>query len=395
MRNTISVVIQRLGRVTNSTKFIPEIDGLRFFAIGTVVVLHLNTNLRRISKVEFSTKPESDWLGKIADLGSLGVPVFFVISGFILALPFAKAYMFNAKPVNVKNYYLRRLTRLEPPYILSLAFFFVAQLIIWNEEFYALFPHFLASISYSHFFIYGEWSTINPVTWSLETEVQFYILAPLLAIVYKMNWPATRRIVLIFLILLSFLVNDYFKTEIYDWHLSKSIIRYLSYFLAGFLFADHFLNCRSFYDRKSYIWDVLGVISTFGVFYFSTQGHPTYKLGFLSAILVMFAAAFKGVLFNTFYTNKVITVIGGMCYSIYLLHYGFIAFFMNYTVRFQWGYSFSANLVLQCLLILPCLLIVCSIFFILFEKPFMDREWPKKLLGKTQHLWANQHTRSE
>ena len=36
-----------LSRKTTSTNFIPEIDGLRFFAIATVVIFHLNTAFSR------------------------------------------------------------------------------------------------------------------------------------------------------------------------------------------------------------------------------------------------------------------------------------------------------------------------------------------------------------
>jgi peptidoglycan/LPS O-acetylase OafA/YrhL len=44
----------------------------------------------------------------------LGVKVFFAISGFILALPFLKYYFgLSDKKVQLKSYFIRRLTRLE------------------------------------------------------------------------------------------------------------------------------------------------------------------------------------------------------------------------------------------------------------------------------------------
>ena len=49
-----------------------------------------------------------------------GVELFFIISGFILGLPFAKQYLAGGKQVRLGAYFLRRLTRLEPPYILIL-----------------------------------------------------------------------------------------------------------------------------------------------------------------------------------------------------------------------------------------------------------------------------------
>ncbi len=53
----------------------------------------------------------------------LGVKVFFAISGFVLALPFLKYYLgISDKKVQLKSYFIRRLTRLEPPFIITLVF---------------------------------------------------------------------------------------------------------------------------------------------------------------------------------------------------------------------------------------------------------------------------------
>src|SRR5262245_10743057 len=57
--------------------------------------------------------------------GRYGVQLFFIISGFILALPFAAERLAGARPVRLKAFYLRRLTRLEPPYFLVLTIFFL------------------------------------------------------------------------------------------------------------------------------------------------------------------------------------------------------------------------------------------------------------------------------
>ena len=104
-------------RKTNTTAFIPQIDGLRFVAIVMVLLFHIN--LFVTSKIPFAfSRPAADswWLFRFLDSNRKGVLLFFVISGFILALPFAKAAREQGKPVELKRYYLRRLTRLEPPY---------------------------------------------------------------------------------------------------------------------------------------------------------------------------------------------------------------------------------------------------------------------------------------
>src|ERR1041385_2546371 len=113
-----------LYRKTTSDLFIPEVDGFRFFAIATVVLYHLNTHFVRTigSQVEPSYY-ENSLTFLIMGEGGIGVNVFFAISGFILALPFARQHLLDAKPVNLRSYFVRRITRLEPPYIISLALF--------------------------------------------------------------------------------------------------------------------------------------------------------------------------------------------------------------------------------------------------------------------------------
>jgi len=47
-----------------------------------------------------------------------------MISGFILAAPFVGHYLHDKKRVNLGSYFIRRLTRLEPPYVIVMVMFF-------------------------------------------------------------------------------------------------------------------------------------------------------------------------------------------------------------------------------------------------------------------------------
>jgi peptidoglycan/LPS O-acetylase OafA/YrhL len=106
------MLLNRLRRVTRDGRWIPEVDGLRFIAIFSVILFHmLNEMIGRIGPVE----PGYRWLEQPLSNGFRGVTLFFVISGMILALPFARQYL-ESRPVSLRKYYLRRVTRLEPPY---------------------------------------------------------------------------------------------------------------------------------------------------------------------------------------------------------------------------------------------------------------------------------------
>jgi peptidoglycan/LPS O-acetylase OafA/YrhL len=177
--------VRRLGRViTRGRRFIPEVDGLRFVAISAVVLYHLSQHTLTRHMAGASVQPEESWLPKLLDLGRYGVRLFFVLSGFLLALPFAKWRLGLGDKPSLRAYYLRRLTRLEPPYMVAMLLLFVGPPLVanWISNGWSLWPNLLASLVYQHNLIFGEMSPINPVTWSLEIEVQFYMLAPALAV---------------------------------------------------------------------------------------------------------------------------------------------------------------------------------------------------------------------
>ena len=73
----------------------------------------------RLPRQWWDVFPQSPFLA-VGYAGYFGVQLFFVISGFILALPYLRSADFNAPAPNTRSYYLRRLVRLDPPYIVSL-----------------------------------------------------------------------------------------------------------------------------------------------------------------------------------------------------------------------------------------------------------------------------------
>ncbi|MGH9512920.1 MAG: acyltransferase family protein [Terriglobales bacterium] len=81
-------ILKHATRETSSGRFIPEIDGLRFFAIGMVILFHVNGYLlAKSSLAGYAAAPHTDWLSQTAFVGFHGVELFFVISGFILGFP--------------------------------------------------------------------------------------------------------------------------------------------------------------------------------------------------------------------------------------------------------------------------------------------------------------------
>ena len=378
-----SRILAPFSRVTSGRTFIPEIDGLRFVAIFTVVLYHLNTHfVRTVEGMDTSSGAAQAWEVLVSRLG-LGVQVFFAISGFILALPFARHHLLAADKPRLRPYFWRRLTRLEPPYLISLAVLFAGGIVMGEYSFREGLPHLGASVVYLHNIIYDAWSTINPVAWSLEVEVQFYILAPVLSLIFAIRSTPLRRGIMVGIILASVLWSYYALDFIEDIRLRKSLLNNLHFFYIGFLLADVFLKEWQQAAKRAWLGDIAGILAL-PLLWWGAKLNPINASVFLLGVGLLFVGAFRGHWVRRFFQNPWIATIGGMCYSIYLLHYAGLAILMRFTQHLTWGEGYLTNYVIQCLVVLPILLVGCALFFRFFERPFMYKDWPQRLRQRLQ-----------
>ena len=381
MYQFLQSIPNRLTRVTSGGRLIREIDGLRFVAIIPVLIQHLTERFERNTTVNFTNPPESTLSNFLAHRGFLGVYIFFVISGFVLALPFASHHLKQTKKVNIGSYFWRRLTRLEPPYIIWMTIFFLAFIFQMHASFVEYLPHYLANITYTHAIIYNQWSPFNPPTWTLEIEVQFYILAPFLAyFFFFIKQKNIRRVVNVVLIILLVLIQQYLKLYLNPY--SFSILGHLHYFLLGFILADLYLT--DWVEIKKSSWyDMVAILALVSLIYsWSWSYELSSRFAVLISLLVFFIAVFKSHKVNQFVSNRWVMSIGGMCYTIYLIHLPFSEFFIRLTKNISIGENYSVNLLIQLLLFIPIVLALSSVFFLMFEKPFMDKNWPDKFSQK-------------
>jgi peptidoglycan/LPS O-acetylase OafA/YrhL len=367
----------KLTRITDGRKIIPEIEGLRFISILLVVLSHIYNNTVRVYPAYY--QPADSRLAIFLEECGAGVNIFFFISGFILAIPFLNAFVHQKQKVSLKHYYYRRLTRIEPPYIIALIIFLPATIFILQQPFSDAIKHFAASAVYMHSILYDHISTINPVAWTLEIEIQYYLLAPLMAITFFFKNTLLRRssLLALFIVSGSLYSRNYSFFEAH--HLSKSLVAYLSIFITGILFADWYLsNKKSFSGKKYLLLDITGIAALFCIITLSGFADMGYRLLLFACYGILFISIFKGTLLNKLLTKKWIIIIGGMCYSIYLMHYAVIYFITQRFTKNILSYNFPYDIFIQAIIIIPFVLIVSVVFFVLFERPFMDIQWPQK-----------------
>lgn len=374
----------RLSRITSSGRFIPEVDGFRFVAILPVVIQHISERVQRYSEVQWAQPIKQDTVAFLASRGTIGVYVFFAISGFILSLPFAKLWLEGGKKISLKSYFWRRVTRLEPPYIIWMTVFLLVLLIQGKYGLRELLAHYGASIFYAHNLVFGEYSLINPVAWSLEIEIQFYLLAPVLAFLFfSIQWAWLRRSLLLGAIFL--LIGLQHQLGWYQSIAKLTLLCQLQHFLVGFFLADLYLTDSRAKSRVSHwFFDALAVVS-FLVLAFSWSEEGLKNLVFSSTLILFFLTAYHGRFSLKLLRNPWITAIGGMCYTIYLIHLPLVEGLIRLTKYITLTNIFSINLLLQFLLMTPIILAFSALGFLVLEKPCMDKQWPKKLSS----WWSN------
>jgi peptidoglycan/LPS O-acetylase OafA/YrhL len=375
-------LVRRLTRVTSGGRYIPALDGLRWLAMALVFLQHFQLAIVATT-VDRSVSPDPG-LRTLYDL-RVGVELFFVISGFILGVPFVEERVLGKERVDLRAYFLRRLTRIEPPYAIALAIFTAGWLLVGRDPASTL-RHALASLFYVHNLVYGAFhpQAINMVTWSLEIEVQFYLLrsaarahlpreerahAALRARVVHRALGRARRA----------RAPRRSRASALDPHADPLLRRRLP--ARGSLRGDWKTE-----PSTSWHWDLVAIPAWCALPFVATAPIPMKDLAIATALFVAFVASFRSVGTRTFLGWTPVRLLGGMCYSIYLFHY--------LPVMFGWHYVFAADLLgaqsahgarwidtlayggLMFALLFPLFLA----YYLAVEHPFMSNRWWKRLM---------------
>jgi peptidoglycan/LPS O-acetylase OafA/YrhL len=345
-------LVALLRRDTGKRPYIAEIDSFRFVAIAFVILYHLlqKTNVVLVQDPSLFTSRLNR-----------GVQLFFTISGFVLGLPFAKYWLQQGRKVDLRMYFLRRLTRIEPPYLISMLLCLAILIVVKKQSFHLLLPHFAATVFYIHSLVYAALSTINPVAWSLEVEIQFYLLCPLMVLLFAIRSKRLRRTVMVVAILalsaFALYLNGHYRSD-------HSLLGTSQFFISGFLLADIYL--LDLPESRSYLWDVVAVVGWFLVL---ATGKASWNLMMPLGLVAVYWTAFAGRLTSLVFRSRFTSIIGGMCYSIYLIHQqiiGVVAIFLHRAVL-MWSVS------------LLLISIFCTAFFLMVERPCMNHDWPVRL----------------
>ncbi|UFN50472.1 acyltransferase [Roseomonas sp. OT10] len=333
---SLAAIPARFGRPVASTRYIAQIDGLRFLAIASVLVWHSTLRATRFSDGSTGSLGESI-LGWVPH-GEVGVALFFFISGFIIAQPFIKGAQRGAWP-STPDFYQRRLIRIVPPYLIVMAGCFVLlssagqvpNAPSFQGQDASLGQSFAASVLYIHGILFNAPPRLNPPTWSLEIEMQFYLISPLLVWLYlRIRQPRDRAILGVAVLILSMLAAITAAHVFGEWGRYRwTLLKFFHLFWAGILVADATSRNDPLQATPGLRFDALFVAGLAGLAFtgvFERHGATTLPDDPLRIVASMLCAVavyyggMRGRIARRLLAVPAIALIGTMCYSVYLVH---------------------------------------------------------------------------
>ena len=228
--------------VDSSKKFIPSLDGIRGIAILMVLCTHFFV-FRQAHSLH------SAILGALSRSGWIGVRLFFVLSGYLIALGINNSKFFKARV-----YIARRAGKIIPPFYLS-ALVACILLIFRNKHSFDYIISFFQTISFI-FVIKTPSPIIDDIYWSLGAESVFYLFAPISILLLRRSTKHFSLLLASFLFIFIGNISAIYFSKLPDFPISTRLLGSFTYFGFGIFIA--FLRSHFSPSRKMAI--VLGSI---------------------------------------------------------------------------------------------------------------------------------------
>ncbi|QYX47698.1 acyltransferase [Pseudomonas tussilaginis] len=314
---------------SNKINYIPGLDGVRAVSVALVIFFHYASFFPDAFS---STGLIGETLGKIFSIGWIGVDIFFVISGYLIATTLIK------NPISSTGGYAKfikkRFLRLIPTYAVCAITFLSLSLIFYPESKIVENQYSIWTLSSNIPTVWGERSPLGGPGftlvhfWSLAVEWHFYITFPIAMILIR----SARNIAILAIIIaiasrvtLIYIGHENFDNAIYAFTTCRGDA------LACGVFLATLKECKG--SKLPPLIGLIGILVLLGILYKITKSDVLFKaipwlqiFGYtliaLSVAMVIYSIINSSQASATIRAleSKPFTAIGRSSYSLYIWH---------------------------------------------------------------------------
>jgi len=323
-------------------------DLLRILAALQVAVMHGAHHLQ---------VPLPVWLSKFLDLFP-GVPIFFVISGFLISASYEKIQ-------DVRTYSLNRALRIFPALWVCLAVSIATAIFFGGINFlqWKVVPWIFAQLSFLQFYnpdflrSYGT-GVLNGSLWTIAVELEFYVLLPMLYFLFRSLKSKIIPWILLFILFLSIAIFISQLTLTHDQYylMEVTLFPHLYMFLMGIIFQRLKSYQSNLISDKGVLW-----LSAYLLFCYFV---PEFDLKvFISRILLAFTTV--SLAYTKPALSQKILRDQDISYGTYIYHMVFVNIFVALSLTGRSEFLFA---------MIALTLLISAASWIWVEKPALKRK---------------------
>lgn len=364
-------------------------------------------------------RQQAGWLQDVQlflQKGSLGVSVFFVLSGTLLSYPFWMAYLGGRPYPSIAHYVRRRAARIIPGFYVALLVAYVAGRYMYP---FAPWPErrLLAGLTFTSGF---HWTTMFPSEadsplWSIGFEVVSYVLMPLAML--GLFWLGRKRgrafgwgywagVIAVTLMVNAWIVHALVPDDVNrgwqyglpggakDWMPDYNPIGFFAQFTLGILAAAFIAQWRTFHaGRRSWAFDGVAALAFLAAVWLlwsnrfdsdpdltgTIQNQPYNYPYFPGLVAVLLAALAFSKGLSRIFDNPFARYTAKISFGIYIWHY-LVLDLVSFGAIGSFGHfvtdSPTRHLVFS-LSVLALTYCVAAVSWHLIEAPFLDGRWAR------------------
>lgn len=303
---------------------------LRFVAAIIVIFFHFGKNTEIVKYAKFFVLA-----------GPMMVTFFFVLSGFVLMVAH-----YNKNKETLKNYYVARIARIIPVYMLAL---FLSSYLFYNQGNNNI-TAFLLSVTFLQSWFPPYPISLNGPAWSLSVEVFFYLIFPFILFVIKRSCISCKNFVILtllfyfftqaILLILSIKFYSGFPSISHDLIFYFPLSHCCSFFLGvsgGYVYSRHMEQ----FNRAG-LFPFIIIIATFFVSYITLKN--SHDISGIARLPLAYESSFYSLLFvllilSVAYSKSILTkllsmpffvLLGESSYALYILQKPIYAIYNKY-----------------------------------------------------------------